>query len=224
MEHLPFYIYITFGATVIFGLWLFFKATNYSKYFLMVLVTWLIIQSVLSVAGFYNNPANMTARFPLLVLPALVAILSLFINKKGRAFIDHLDLPTLTIFHVVRLPVEIVLFWLFVNSGIPEAMTFHGSNFDIFSGISAPFIYYFGFIKKAISKSVIIGWNLICLTLLLKVVATALLSLPAHYQDFGFKVPDTALGYFPFVLLPACLVPLVLLSHLAALRQLLKKD
>src|SRR5436190_8012708 len=224
MQNLPLYVYLAFGATLIFAIWLFFKATNYSKSFLILLIIWLLIQSLLGISGFYSDPGKMTVRFPLLILPPLLFLASRFITKKGRAFIDSLDLPTLTIFHIIRIPVEIVLFWLFINKSIPEAMTFHGRNFDIFSGVSAPFVYYFGFVKKKLSKTIIIIWNFICLALLLNVVSTAFLSLPARFQQFGFEQPNIGLGYFPFVLLPACLVPLVLLSTLASLRQTIKRS
>ena len=224
MQHLAAYVYITFGVTVLLAAWLFFKATNYSKPFLIVLIVWLIIQSLLGIGGFYSNPDKMTVRFPLLFLPPLLFMILRFITKKGKAFIDGLDLSTLTIFHVIRIPVEIILFWLFINKSIPEVMTFHGRNFDIFSGISAPLVYYFGFINKKLSKPVIIVWNFICLVLLLNVVKDAILSLPARFQQFSFEQPNIALGYFPFILLPACLVPLVLFSTLAAIWQLVRRD
>ncbi len=223
MQHLPTYVYLTFGATAIFAIWLFYKATNNSKQFLIGLSAWIIIQSVLGIAGFYSNPITMTARFPLLILPPLLFLISRFATKKGRAFLDGLNLQTLTIFHIIRIPVELVLFWLFVSNTIPEALTFHGRNFDIFSGISAPVVYYFAFVKKKLSKPIIIAWNLICLALLLNVVSAAILSLPARFTQFGFEQPTLALGYFPFVLLPAVLVPLVMLSTVAAIKQLLKK-
>ncbi len=223
MQNLPFYVYLTFGVTVLLAIWLFLKATHYSKLFLVVLMAWIVIQSILAVSGFYSNPNTITVRFPLLVLPPLLFLVSTFITRKGNVFIDNLDLPALTIFHVIRIPVELVLFWLFVHKSIPEAMTFHGRNFDIFSGITTPFIYYFGFVKKKISRTAILTWNFICLLLLVNVVSNAILSLPARFQQFGFEQPNKALGFFPFVLLPACLVPLVLFSHVAAIRQLLKK-
>lgn len=223
MEQLPTYVYLTFGATAILAVWLFYKATNYSKPFLIVLSAWIVIQSALALAGFYSNTATMTARFPLLIVPPLLFLISRFVTKKGRAFLDGLNLPALTIFHIIRVPVELVLFWLFVHHTVPEAMTFHGRNFDIFSGISAPFIYYFRFVKKKLGRPVIIAWNVICLVLLLNVVSAAVLSLPARFAQFGFEQPNTALGYFPFVLLPAVLVPLVMLSTAAAIKQLLKR-
>jgi hypothetical protein len=166
----------------------------------------------------------MSARFVLLLFPALLFLVYKFISRKGRAFIDNLDLSKLTIIHIIRLPVELVLFWLLVHKSIPEAMTFHGRNFDIFSGITAPIVYYLGFVKKVISKNIILTWNFICLALLLNVVSNALLSLPARFQQFDFEQPNIALGFFPFLLLPAFLVPTVLFSMLASIRLLLKKS
>ena len=222
MQQLPLYVYITFGATVLLTVWLFFKATHYSKTFLTAFIAWLVLQSALSIAGFYSNPDHITSRFPLLFLPPLLFMIIRFATKKGREFIDSFDLPMLTILHVIRIPVELVLFWLFINKSVPEAMTFSGRNWDIFSGISAPFIYYFGFVNRKLNSTVILVWNFICLILLINVVATAILSLPARFHAFGFEQPNIGLGYFPFTLLPACLVPLVLFSMFAAIRRLLR--
>ena len=130
-------------------------------------------------------------------------------------------MKALTIFHVIRIPVEIVLFWLFVYKTIPQAMSFEGRNFDILSGLSAPLVYYLGFIKKQLNKPVLIAWNIICIGLLLNVVSSAVLSLPGRFQQFGFEQPNTAVGYFPYLLLPAVLVPLALFANAAVIRQLL---
>jgi hypothetical protein len=100
-------------------------------------------------------------------------------------------------------------------------MTFEGRNFDILSGLSAPFIYYFGFVKRRLSNALILGWNFICLALLINIVANAILSVPTPFQKFAFDQPNIGVLYFPFNLLPACVVPLVLLSHLVAIRRLL---
>jgi len=116
--------------------------------------------------------------------------------------------------------VELMLLWLFMHKAVPQLMTFEGRNFDILSGLSAPFIYYFGFVKKSLGKPVILIWNFICLGLLLNIVVNAVLSVPTPLQQFAFDQPNIAILYFPFVWLPCCVVPIVLLSHLAVIRQL----
>lgn len=221
MEHLPVYVPLTFGLTVLVGIWLFAKATHCNQNFLIISGLWIVFQSVVGLAGVYTAVNPTPPRFPLLLVPPILAIVLLFSTAKGRAFLDGLDARALTLFHVVRVPVELVLFWLFVHKAVPELMTFEGRNFDILSGLSAPLVYYFGFRKSRINRRLLLVWNVVCLGLVLTIMVNALLSAPTPFQQFGFEQPNIAIQYFPFVLLPSCLVPLVLLGHFAMLRRLM---
>ena len=220
MEDLPAYISILFGFTTILTAWLFYKATGNSKPVLLIILIWLAVQTLIAGSGFYTVTDTLPPRFLLLVLPPLIVIAGLFMSPKGRKFIDGLDLKSLTILHTIRIPVELVLFMLFTNKAVPELMTFEGRNFDILSGITAPVIFYFAFIRKQLNLKIILIWNVICLGLLINIVGNAILSAPFPFQQFAFDQPNIAVLYFPFIWLPCCVVPLVLLSHLAAIRQL----
>ena len=224
MQNLPSHIGIAIALTTLITIWFFFKATGNSKTVLIVLAIWLVIQSAISVTGFYTVTDSLPPRFLLLVLPPFLFIAGLFVTVRGKRFIDNLNVKTLTILHVIRIPVEIVLFWLFIGKTIPQLMTFEGRNFDILSGLSSPVIYYFGFVRKQLSKMVIIAWNLICLLLLFNIIVNAIFSLPFPFQKFAFDQPNIALLHFPFVWLPCCIVPIVLLSHLASIRILAGKS
>lgn len=221
MENLPIYISILFILTTLTTIVIFYKASNNSKPTLIILLLWLVAQTIISLTGFYTITDTIPPRFPLLVAPAMVLIIILFITKKGKQYIDGFNIKTLTILHIIRIPVEMILFWLFVHGTIPQLMTFEGRNFDIISGITAPLIYYFGFIKSRPKKMLLLIWNFICLGLLINIVVNAILSAPSPFQQFAFDQPNRAILYFPFVWLPSCVVPLVLFSHLASIRQLL---
>ena len=222
MEHLPAYISIVFGLTTLVTVGLFYKAAHYSKTTLLIIFTWLALQAVIGLSGFYTVTDTIPPRFMLLILPPVLLITLLFTTSKGKQFVDSLDTKSLTILHTIRIPVEIVLFWLFVHKTVPELMTFEGRNFDILSGLTAPFIYYFAFVRNIFDRKIILTWNFICLGLLINIVANSIMSAPFPFQQFAFDQPNVAVLYFPFVWLPCCVVPLVLLSHLAAIRQLLK--
>jgi hypothetical protein len=220
MENLPSYISIVFGLTTILTTLIFYKAAGNSKPVLLVILIWLAVQALIASSGFYTVTDTTPPRFLLLVLPPLLGITGLFMSPKGRKFIDGLDLKSLTILHTIRIPVELVLFYLFTYKAVPELMTFEGRNFDILSGITAPVIFYFAFIRKQFDRKVLLIWNVICLGLLVNIVSNAILSAPFPFQQFAFDQPNIAVLYFPFIWLPCCVVPLVLLSHLAAFRQL----
>lgn len=221
MENLPAYISVVFGLTTFLTVGLFYRATNNSKATIVILLFWLALQTFIALSGFYTVTDTIPPRFLLLVLPPILFIIGLFTTSIGRQFIDSLDVKRLTFLHIIRIPVEIVLFWLFVNKTIPELMTFEGRNFDILSGLTAPFIFYFGFIKKQLDSRIILIWNFICLGLLINIVANAVLSAPFPFQKFAFDQPNIAVLYFPFNWLPSCVVPLVLFSHLVTIRQLI---
>jgi hypothetical protein len=223
MERLPSYIEAIFALTTFLTVFLFYKAANKSNITLITVVVWLVIQTLVSLTGFYTDTSTVPPRFLLLVGPPLVCILLLFLTPKGKLFLDRLNLSWLTLLHVIRIPVELVLLWLFVHKTVPELMTFEGRNFDIISGLTAPLVYYFCFIKKQWNKNILIAWNVLCLGLLLNIVVNAILSAPTPFQQFAFDQPNIAVLYFPFTWLPCCIVPLVLLSHIASLRQLLQK-
>lgn len=221
MENLPIFIPILFIFTTILSLALFAKATHFSKITLIILISWLGLQAIIGLTGFYTVTNTLPPRFIVLVLPPFLFLLGLFLTPKGKKYIDSLDIKTLTLFHTIRFFVEIVLFLLATHKVVPILMSFEGRNFDILAGISAPFIYYFGFVKPKLSTKFLLIWNFICIILLGNIVITAILSAPTPLQQFAFEQPNIAVFYFPYVWLPGCLVPLVLFAHLATIRTLL---
>jgi len=234
IEKLPMYISLIFGLTTLATLLLFIWTIRHSNSettrkraipIFIGLIIWLVIQAVLTLKNYYNTDTNYLPPKIMLfgILPTILAIISLFGTQKGREFIDSLSLKNLTYLNVVRIPVEIVLFWLFLNKTIPELMTFEGRNFDIIAGITAPFIAYFGLAKNKLNRQIILIWNFICLGLLIIIVVNGLFSTPSQIQKFAFEQPNIAILNFPFSWLPTFIVPIVLFGHLTSIRQLLKQ-
>ena len=189
----------------------------------MIIITliWLALQTALGLSGFYQNTAGLPPRFMLLLIPPVIFIIMLFTLKPGRKAIDTFDTKTLTLLHTVRILVELVLFALYAHKTIPQLMTFEGRNFDILCGLTAPLIYYFGYVKPILSKKILLAWNIICLLLLANIAIIAVLSAPFAFQRLAFTQPDIALLYFPYIWLPGFVVPAVLFAHLATIRKLL---
>lgn len=226
IEHLPAYIPWTFGLTTFATLLLFYGAAKKSVPVLFGLLAWLVLQAALALSNVYS--ADPEAFPPAIVLfgllPAILAVALAFLLPGARSFIDDLPAARLTYLHVVRVPVEIVLWWLFLQGAVPELMTFEGRNFDIVAGITAPFIAFFGLTKGRLGKRVILTWHIACLGLLLNVVVHAVLSAPSPLQQMAFDQPNIAVLYFPFSWLPTFIVPIVLFAHLASIRQLMKRN
>lgn len=228
----PLYISIFFGLTTLLTLFLFYSAVKNAKiksaasksnFILIVLSLWLIVQAVLTLNNVYNTETNsLPPKIAIFgILPAILVILLTFASQAGRRFVDGLPLLTLTWINIVRIPVEITLYWLFLYKMVPELMTFTGRNFDILAGITAPFVAYYGIAKRKLRRAALLAWNFVCLSLLINIVLHALLSAPSPLQKIAFEQPNIAILYFPISWLPTFIVPIILFGHLVSIRRLI---
>ncbi|GAB4092748.1 hypothetical protein [Flaviaesturariibacter terrae] len=224
MEQLPIIIPTVFLLVVLATAILLFRAASSKRTILLGMAAWLILQSAISLSGFYTVFTTLPPRILLLLLPPMALIVVALATAQGRALLDSLDARTLTLLHTVRIPVEGVLWALALYRTVPALITFEGVNFDILSGLSAPLIYYLVFVRKRAGRNALLLWNIACLALLVNVVAHALLSVPTPLQRLSFDQPAIAVGYFPYTLLPGFVVPAVLLAHAAMIRRLLPKE
>lgn len=191
-----------------------------SQILLFLLPLWLIFQVVISLGGFYLNENAVPPRIALCgVWPALLTIIAYFLFFRTN-FVERIPLRLLTSIHVVRIPVELTLFWLFVAKQVPQVMTFEGRNYDIFSGILAVPIYFFAFRGGKANRWLLIGFNLVGLILLANIVSIAIMSMPSPIQQMSFDQPNRGLAYFPYIWLPTIIVPTVLFAHLSSLWKL----
>ncbi|GAB3573051.1 hypothetical protein GCM10027345_05210 [Hymenobacter daeguensis] len=222
MQTVPTALFVVFPLLTAFTVWQFYRAANKSRTTLYVLLAWLGLQAALGLSGFYTAaPGSTPPRLALAVLPPVLVIVGLMLSARGGAYVDGLRLDQLTLLHTVRIFVEVGLLVLYLHHAVPKLMTFEGRNWDIFSGLSAPVLYFLVFRRQLLGRGALLAWNLLCLGLVFNILVNALLSVPGPLQHFGFDQPNIAVLYFPFVWLPACIVPLVVLAHLAAIRQLI---
>jgi hypothetical protein len=210
-------------VVVVAGVLLIQAAPQHKQWVTRILGFLILAQSGAAFSGFYLDSQSMPPRFALAILPSVIIIVGLFTFKKGKEFLDTLDLRFLLMIHFLRIPVEWCLYDLYQQAMIPEIMTFEGRNFDILIGITAIIIYLITYTFKRYNRALLIIWNVIGMIFLLNIVVHAILSVQSPIQQFGFDQPNRAVLEYPFVLLPAVVVPLVMLSHLATLRKLILK-
>jgi hypothetical protein len=229
IENLPSYINWFFALitvlTVVFYLYAVWEAGR-QKVFLFttagVLVLLLGLHAALAFNGFYLVK-TVPPRFGLGPFPTTVILLILFFVSARKGVSDK-SLQILTLLSVIRVPVEIILLWLYQQGQVPQLMTFEGRNYDILSGLTAPIIAWLAFRGGVMNRPLLIAWNLLALGLLLNILINAILSLETTFQQFAFDQPNRGVLYFPFIWLPAIIVPIVFVSHIISLRQLLKRS
>jgi hypothetical protein len=199
---------------------LFYIGIGRQNLILGIYLGWCSVIAALSYLGFFKDSASYPPRMLMVLLPAIIFVL--YSRKKFSRY--QLNNTSLIAIHVLRLPVELVLYQLFLDHLVPEAMTFQGWNFDILSGISALIFLVAKLLKYSIPILVFRTWNFAGLIMLFIIITIAVLSAPSPFQLFSVEQPNVAILQFPYTLLPALVVPIVLLSHLLLLKQSAKQE
>ena len=222
MNEIPVSVSLIFGLTTLLTVFTFYKATGSSETTLYVMSAWISLQTCISLSGFYAGAPATQFRLLLIVMPPIALVSGLFLTKKGKAYLDRLDMHLLSIIHIVRIPVDLVIYWLFIARMLPYEVTCGGGNLDIFAGFSAPLVYYFGMLKHRINWLGVLGWNLLSMGLLVNLAVNSVLFAPCVFGMSVTAPPAGAVSYFPFVFLPSMMIPIILVSHLAVIRRLIK--
>lgn len=208
---------IAFILITIVSVLLFYLVTNRSRLVLIFFTAWSGVVSLLSYLGFYLKLDVFPPRIILILIP--VTLYVIYFYRKIQ--ISPAKIPYLLAIHGLRLPVELVLYSLFILGQVPVVMTFTGWNYDILMGITALLLLLYALVtKKQFARQFFLLWNVVGILLLTTIVVIAILSIPLPFQQFGLQQPNLAVLRFPYALLPAVVVPIVLLSHLYSLKML----
>ena len=197
------------------------KATRKVAVTGIVLVSWLGVQKFLATNGFFQDFSAMPPHILLVIVPSVIAIFIIAFSKGFRSILEAIPAKWLIGVQSFRIIMEIILWALFINAIIPVQMSFEGRNFDVLTGLTAPFAAIL--FAKRNSKAGIIVWNILGLAFLLNIAIIALLSTPSPIRHFMNEPANTIIGYWPFIWLPGFVVPFAFAMHIFSLRKLFLK-
>jgi hypothetical protein len=153
----------------------------------------------------------------------IVVIMLVLLRSTSRQLLLDTSVFSLCLIHAVRIPVELGLYQLSQAHAVPRAMTFEGSNPDIIMGLTAPLVAYFFAHRRGILRIPLLVWNVMGLVSLFNIVSIAIRATPYFQSQALFEVPNVAVLYFPWVLLPTFIVPTVLFAHLLGIIVVMRK-
>lgn len=136
IANLPIYISVAFVLTTLATLLFFYFAIKNSSSeitrkkstrVILVSALWLALQATLVLLNFYNSSTrSLPPRIAVFgILPAVLLLIILFTTNNGKQFIDSLPLKTITHLNVVRIPAELVLFWLLAKCQLIQCSHIH---------------------------------------------------------------------------------------------------
>lgn len=185
----------------------------------LAIVGWLVLLTVLSMAGFFRDFTTLPPRPALVIIIPAVVLAILSFRKKCITLLQAAPPHWLVAMQGFRIVVEIQLWLAFTRGLLPVQMTFEGHNYDIVSGILGLLAGWLMWRFKPYWKTIAVVYNIIGLALLLNILVIAVLSMPGPTRYFMNDPANTIVGEFPFIFLPDGLVVLAIALHVFSLRQ-----
>lgn len=184
----------------------------------VVASAWLAATAAFAFSGALRDFDARPPRLALIVAPPLLACLILTLTSAGRRLATGLPAALLIGFQAFRVPVELILHRLHGEGVLPVQMTFEGRNLDIATGLTAIPVAWLA-LRGRLPRWAFVLWNVAGLALLANIMVIATLSTPYSFRRFLEGPANEAVFSWPFVWLPAFVVPAALLGHLLALRK-----
>ena len=151
---------------------------------------WLGLTGALAAAGFFADFAGRPPRIVLATAPALLAVAAIATWGRGLARVPATWLVAPQAFRVVM---ELILWRLAVARVLPDVMTFHGRNFDVLTGLSAPLVAW-AMARGHVGPRGVALWNVMGLVLVTSVFLHGLLSAPTPFRMLVTDPPNRSLS------------------------------
>ena len=184
-----------------------------------LIIAWQVVMAALALLGYFAVFSQPWRALPTIGLTLAVTVYAAMRPSLLDSFcgVPTWVWPALQSF---RLPLELLLYSLFLHDVIGRQMTFGGYNFDVLVGVTAPLIAWLLYTqgRSAVATRLSALWNLAGLALLFNILVIAVLSVPFAFQVFTQEPANRMVAAFPFIWLPTFFIPLALFSHLVALR------
>jgi len=186
----------------------------------VAVVLWLGFSGRLAASGFLRFEPTPTM-LPLVGLAGALA-LALALSPPGGRLARGLPLVVLVGYQAFRIPVALILHAAHLEGTVPAGMTYLGLDFDVLTGLTALAIAALSRLGP-VPAWLLGAWNLVGFGLLANQAALSILSLPG--LDGSAVAPGHQwITHWPWVWLPAWLMPLALLGHLLVFRRLLAES
>ena len=186
----------------------------------VVLAVWLAGVFLLGAAGVFPRPPG-TPPIPILLgvtVPLIVFLVAYWSSARFRAFILGLNLPLAAAIQAWR-AAGLGFLALYAYGILPGIFAWPAGLGDIAIGVTAPWVVLALIRRPGFAKgTVFVVWNLLGILDLVVAITTGALS-SALASNVPGVVTTGPMAQLPLLLIPAYLVPLFVMLHLAALLQ-----
>ena len=217
---------------IVLGLWLAIERTELAPrrrlgLWLAIVVPytlWLAIIWSVAINGVFRPGSNTPPLVPLAIfLPVIVGAPILLRSKRIGEVLDAMPASWLIGLQVYRVLGGIFLVgW--ARGAIPALFALPAGIGDVTTGLLALPVAYSLVSRNGGAVGGAIAWNIFGLLDFTIAVGIGLVTAPGPFQLIVPSIPNTGLGLYPTVLIPAFAVPSSILLHVLSLRQLRRRQ
>lgn len=185
-------------------------------------IGWFVTTSIIVFRGTLLDFASTPPKIMAIIVPAILGASYICSSERVNNLLKVTPAAWLIYIQASRIIVEFILWQLHRYGIIPVQMSFEGYNYDILIGLSAPLVAYYSFTEIKWPKIVPLLWNFAGLLLLLNITFISFMSTPSPFRTFFNEPANTIPAYFPFVWLPAFIVPFAVTLHVLSIKQIMR--
>ena len=180
---------------------------------------WLLYAGIISLSGVLVAVPGRPPGLLLIVIPVFLFVALVLVRSQaaGRAALA-LPLGVLIGTQSFRIIVELFLNQLALDGLAPRMLTFQGANFDLWIGVSAPFVAWLTL--RGTNRRFALVWNMLGLLSLANVITRSVLTAPGPLHLLHTEVPNLIMSTFPYSYVPAFLAPLAITLHVLCIPRL----
>ncbi len=143
-------------------------------------------------------------------------------GKVGTHLAQTMSIPSLVALQIFRMPLEFLMLRAATLSIMPLEFSMQGYNLDVLTGAGALALRIYMAATRRPPLNLVRVWNLLGIACLVVIAALAVLTSPfVHaFGDTPAHV-NTWILFFPYSLLPMCLVSAAVFGHIVLSRKLL---
>ena len=191
--------------------------------FAIALVGWFLAATVSAWLGAYQaTPGRLPTIQYALLTPIIIGAWLIWRSPTIGLVIDAIPQQWLVGVQIFRILGGIFLV-LYAMGKMPGVFAWPAGIGDLLVGALAPVIAIAYARAPRVNSDLVLWWNILGLTDLIVAVATGVSSSPSAIQVTAFDHPNELISMFPLVLVPAFLVPLWIVLHIASLTKLRRR-
>ena len=182
---------------------------------------WFVYVYLIARSGFIQD-FSLPPRFPiLLIFPAFIFTGVVLYRNRNSTLLAAIPKSWAIYYQTFRIVIESLFVGSVALGLLHPEVTLEGYNYDILFGISAPIVGFMVFNRKIWSSKVALYWNYLGLAVISFIIFLFITTIfiPSFWGESQALAPKEIMT-FPFVLVPAFLMPSAVFIHILSIIQL----